>query len=90
MSAAQKGWTSATSSTIACTFDGVIVSTLPISSPVAGLKDSSDDFDAERLDETFLRDFGAAPLPPFEPDFPPVPVLLGLASIALTPSRCLR
>ena len=41
MSAAQNGCTSATSSTIPWTFAGVIVSTVPISSPVAGLKDSS-------------------------------------------------
>ena len=41
VSCAQAGWIRATSSTTPCTSAGVIVGTLPITSPVVGLRDSS-------------------------------------------------
>src|SRR5215813_13988112 len=92
VSAAQNGCTSATSSTTPCTFAGVSVSTLPISSPVTGLNESSPALDLEPFaDLALLRGLaGALPFPLWPLALELLVVLLELASIDVTPSRGLR
>src|SRR3954451_23137436 len=70
------------------TFAGVIVSTVPTSSPVAGLNDSSAGFGLAFAFDRFVEDFVV--LSPLEPDFRLAPVLrVPLASITAS-SRRLR
>src|SRR5581483_4760347 len=90
--AAQNGWTSATSSTTAWTFEGVMVSTVPTSSPVAGLKDSSAGcaFVFPFLGVLVREGAPPLPLPPLALSFPVVRVLPELlASIAASSPRLL-